>query len=490
VRAKLQQQYLEQFVPNQLLHQQLCSAEARVYQQLSGGVLHCRCPDCSNFTQHMPVRSSSHEQDGDRVQQSAPLSCYTVYLCTQLAIHELRMQPWRCAECGYAHRVGPLQLGCLPGTANAFTMQQTGMPLIWFSMDLLQHLDRAVFVEGDQSIYKYVEARQAGWLSNRHVMGLQPHDDGSISLPELPDSYKVQQPPVSADTIRRQLGDALREYGRIRTKVETLSEQLPGYPSKAGVPCPACLPGKAQISVDLCFKLEQVKRPGFTLDDEGAADQRRVVSHKATTDALAQIDCDMQQQQQQQQGLVPAAVAALKQIPARVPDLSARSSATGGGRDVAGLEAATGSGSGSGGLGSSSAAPAADATGVDATCPAAAGGSAEESAEGACMETCSRFTADALTASVPKGVSVAADGISPHVCSPGADEWAGRLLSAYIDACVHAHAPTCSLFAYTYDLIQTLSCLVAKCLLAVLTPQLQLQLQSKTREASTARDGS
>jgi hypothetical protein len=113
---------------------------------------------------------------------------------------------------------------------------------IWFSIGLLQHLDRAIFVEGDQSIYKYVETMQAVWLSSRQVMGLRPQDGGSVSLPELPDSYKVQLLPVTADALRRQLGDAVREFGRVCTMLETLPEQLPGFPSVPGVPCAACLP--------------------------------------------------------------------------------------------------------------------------------------------------------------------------------------------------------------------------------------------------------
>lgn len=410
VRQQLQQGFLEQLLPNQLLHKQLCSAELDVYQQRNTR-MHCSCPDCNSFTPHRSVLSSSQEGGDENPRCAVQHMRYTVHLCTQLAIHQLEVWPVQCAHCHHVHRVGPLQLGCMPGTANAFTRQQTGVPLIWFSMDLLQHLDRAIFVEGNQSIYKYVETRQAGWLCSRQVMGLRPPDDDPLSLPELPDSCKQQKLPVAADALRRQLGDAVREYGRARTMLETLPEQLPGWPLESEVPCAACLPDKAHLSYDMCFKLEQLGRKGFNLDAEVAADQRRIISHAATIDSLAQIDSIMQQQSR----LEPAAAAALAQIPARVPDLRSTADTA---REPGGVQGPGGSSGGTGGsnasrsLGggggdissnpgsSSQASPAADGT-----MPAPAGGNTAASGEGPCGGTCSRFAADTLEASAPKGVS-------------------------------------------------------------------------------------
>jgi hypothetical protein len=428
VREQLHQSYLEQLVPNQLLHQQLCSAELQAYQQCNH-VTHCRCTQCGNFTLHRAVLHTSQEHQpgggGDEAAHTAQHLCYTVHLCTQLAIHELQVWPVQCSHCQYVHRIGALEFGCLPGTADGFTKQQRGVRFVWFSSDLLQHLDRAIFVEGDQSIYKYVETRQAGWLSNQQVMDLQLPDDSLLSaeaaLPELPGSYKLQQLPVTADTLRRQLGDAVREYGRIRIVLETLPEQLPGYPHNPRVPCAACLPGEAHISFDMCFKLEQLKRKGFSLGGDDTADQRRFVSHAATIRTLAEIDGTMQQQHY----LVPAAAAAVSQIPARVPDLCGASSAAseqgeepragsaaGGGSEstaaAAAAPQAAGGGSSSssarGAAGSGQEPPATDAPAPGAAATAA-GADAAQGAAWACAGTCSRFTADTLAANAPKGVS-------------------------------------------------------------------------------------
>jgi hypothetical protein len=157
----------------------------------------------------------------------------------------------------------------------------------------------------------------------------------------------------------------------------------------------------------MCFKLELLKRGGYNMAFDAAADQRRIVSNTATIDGLAEIDGAVQQQQR----LVQAAAAAVKQIPARVPDLSTGSSAPGssGGGDAAVLQDATGGGSD----GCDAAGTAADEAGAEPASSTAAGDAAAGSDGGACVATCSRFAADTLAAATPKGVSTSVKRTAP-----------------------------------------------------------------------------
>jgi hypothetical protein len=359
-----------QVVPNLALHQRLVAAEAQAYMEQAQDY-HCCCPHCGSFTRHLGVAAAPGI--------AAPLA---VHLCTQLAIHPLQLQPVQCTGCHALHYPTPPELRCLPGTANAFTQLRRDVVLVWFSYDLLQHVDSAVFVERDQSMYKYVEVRQPVWLSSHQARGWQPAADGSMDMAELPPSYQGQQLPLTADALRRQLGAAAREYAYAQSMLDTLSEGLEGWPGKAN-PCAACHPAHVHLSFDMCFKVELLKRKGYSLDYPQPPNSRRFVSNAAAAAHLAAIDSDVQQQRLSQQAAAAAAA-----VPARVPILDSPTMAEGlQGSSTAARAAATPA---------ASSVPALDSTDPVTT------DSANLCEGPACSD---RFAADNLAAAAPKGVS-------------------------------------------------------------------------------------
>jgi hypothetical protein len=306
IRKQLRQDFLDQYGSNQVLHKFRCSQELAAYKQRTQRLL-CRCSSCAQFTQHQPADEQRYTPQ-------------EVYLCTQQAMHSYQAPMMACCSCGQRQRLRPLHVGCFPGCASASGHRagRDDVVPVWFSMDLLQHVDSSTYHKSDQSTYTYVQARQDGWLLSQQVSDLQERGDGSIALPVLPRSYQQQQLPLTADTLRRQLGAAVREYQYAMAQLVTLPEEIEGYPTGQQRPCAACTSGRCHLFYDMCFKLEWLKRKGFTISYQQPPSARRFVGNIRRSQLLEEIDGALQQQRQ----LVPVALAAAAAVPTRLPDLS------------------------------------------------------------------------------------------------------------------------------------------------------------------------
>lgn len=204
IRPQLQEQQLSNFVSGQLLWQAQVAADLQPFADAVGQPC-CYCPLCGSWGQHQAMSSGS-----------LPVA---VLLCTGLAIHRISVQPLiRCSICSKAFRLSPLHVGCLPGTARAFTLRpRKGMQLLWFAQSLLAHLDTSHYKQGSSSIHTDTQLLFKQWERSAEAAGLPDEQLRSTGcLEQLPTSAAA---PVSADSLRRQLGAALREYQYVRCKI-------------------------------------------------------------------------------------------------------------------------------------------------------------------------------------------------------------------------------------------------------------------------------
>jgi hypothetical protein len=378
LRPGLQQDFMDHHVSNLVLHKQRCSQELRTYSERTQQLL-CRCQHCGDFQQHRPASEQQYE----------PLQ---VYLCTQLAMHRFQAPMLVCCSCGSPQQLRPLHIGCFPGRASASGLRpgREDVTPVWFSLDLLQHVDSSTYHKADMSTYSYVEARREGWLLSQQVDGLEDDEGGRVALHELPDSYMQRQLPLTADTLRRQLADAVREYQYAMAALVTLPEDITGWPTGKKRPCAACKSGRCHLSFDMIFKLEWLRRRKYNLSYKQPANSRRFISNSERSDLLEEVDVALQQQRQ----LTPMAAAAAAAIPARLPDLSQQVSQ---GEVQAAADAAAGGLEGAAGGEHGGDQPAADA----------APDAAEGVGAGACgTEDCSSFKADRLLTPAPTKVMI------------------------------------------------------------------------------------
>jgi len=383
LRQGLREDFMDHHVSNLVLHKQRCIQELRSFSERTQQLL-CRCQHCGDFQQHQPASEQQYE----------PLE---VYLCTQLAMHRFKAPMLVCCGCGHPQQLRPLHISCFPGTASASGLRpgRADVRPVWFSLDLVQDVDSSTYHKADLSTYSYVEARREGWLLSQQVMGLVEEEGGWVALHELPDTYMQLQLPLTADTLRRQLADAVREYQYAKAALVTLAEEIPGWPTGKKRPCAACKSCRCHLSFDMIFKLKWLRRGKYTLSYQQPANSRRFISNSERSALLEQVDEALQQQRQ----LTPVAAAAAAAIPARLPDLSQQVSQgevqAAADAAAAGLEEAT-----SGELAEAPAVqdePAADAA------PDAAG-SVAEAACGA--GDCSNFKADRLLTPAPTKVMI------------------------------------------------------------------------------------
>ena len=217
-----------------------------------------RCPKCS--------ATGGHSETGSQAG--------VVLVATLAALHEIELRCLRCSnvECRFLFVVKPTQLACMPGSQNAWTLSRTSdIKPLWFHMDLLSFLDSHHYHAKSSSLYSFVQVMEEQWLRAREMAHSLSSEDGQ-------EGWQPQCLPVSMDTVRRQMGDALREYQHLLTmcdnSVETLG--LDNWPNNRHNPCSACDPKAMHVHFDLCFGLPMLRR-AYTLKYDQPPNTRLIV---------------------------------------------------------------------------------------------------------------------------------------------------------------------------------------------------------------------
>lgn len=240
------------------------AAEAKCFRDaLTDGSCCCRKPECRGAGEVVVA-------DGA-----------TVYVITLTACHAIQLPLLGCTTCNQRYYPHPLQLACLPGNTNAYHLQRSDQPLLWFHLSLLEQLDSLQFHARLDGMYSITEALHDLWDR------LQPWGTpaeagqaaaGSSSLACSSAAAASGRP--SKDTLRKQLTDALREYQYLDTHVKSLPEALSGWPLGPEEPCGACAGYRAQegqmhtLHFDCCFKLVLLRWRGASLQYPKPANRR------------------------------------------------------------------------------------------------------------------------------------------------------------------------------------------------------------------------
>lgn len=226
-----------------------------------------RCPNCGTQGGHSPTEAIGAK----------------VLVATLTALHDIELRQLRCCSCKGLFMLKPTQVACIPGSMNAWTLSRLktcgDVPLrpLWFHMDLLSFLDDHHYHAKSSSIYSFVQVLEAQWLRAQEAcQGVEATGDGW--QPTLP---------LSMDTVRRQIADALREYQHLLTMCDNVSEtlQLDGWPNTKHNPCSACDPRAMHVHFDLCFGLPMLRR-SYAIEYQQPPNSRLVVANSEVLQAL------------------------------------------------------------------------------------------------------------------------------------------------------------------------------------------------------------
>jgi hypothetical protein len=282
VRAEMVESFFANLLSNEQRRTELVAAEMGTLEaQLIDP--NSRCPSCS--------AAGGHAATGTRAG--------TAIVATLSALHEVELRCLRCSNpsCKALFVIKPTQLACIPGSENAWTLRRTSdVKPLWFHIDLLSFLDSHHYHAKSSSVYSFVQVMEEQWLRARE-MG---HGLGTEAVQE--EGWQPPSLPVSMDTVRRQIGDALREYQHLLTMCDNVAETLglDGWPNSRHNPCSACDPKSMQVHFDLCFGLPMLRR-GYTLGYGQPPNARLIVPNSKVQQVVQEQPVGGGQQPQQQQ---------------------------------------------------------------------------------------------------------------------------------------------------------------------------------------------
>ena len=241
------------------VHGQVSALPQAERAALADGMRRCRCqdPGCGGDTEAIGA------------------SPVTVCVLTMSSCHHIQLPKLRCKQCLLHFYPNALQLGCMPGNVNAWHLRLPGVPILWFHIGLLQQIDSLMWHAKLAAMWSTAKALLAAWELLQPLAAYEQQqqvtsDDGRQcctpplrALAEACLFLSVQETSAKPqlDQLRRQLGDALREYQYLDTHARTLVEQLKGWPLGPQEPCAACAGYRKQhgymhtLQFDCCFKL-------------------------------------------------------------------------------------------------------------------------------------------------------------------------------------------------------------------------------------------
>ena len=207
----------------------------------------------------------------------------TVRVISPLGVNILEVPHMKCNSpaCGSQYYPRPTQIGCLPGTANAWQLQRVDdIPVLWFHYSVLEEMDQLVYKCKRLSTTGYVDALAHRWPGGISDCGL------------------------SAYTLREQIIAAVNEYRFADTHMKTLPEALPGWPVGLLACCLSCYQqahgaaGQAirwlhTLHFDLCFKLALFQKRNLSLAYPAPPNRKLFTDNAAVQTFLQQ--CDQQQ---------------------------------------------------------------------------------------------------------------------------------------------------------------------------------------------------